>query len=140
MAVAGLYLGDEAEIDEGELVLRLVVEAQHVARVGIRVEEADLRAGTWWPHVVRWQRRGWRCLQQLTRSGWQCGDVGGARLQQLHEEALLADLDQLLDLFRRAIRQLHAVDPLRDENLARRQVVVDGGHEHVLHLRPRTKR
>ena len=63
-----------------------------------------------------------------------------ADLQQLHKEALLTHLDQLLDLFRRAIRQLHAVDPLRDENLARRQVVVDGGHEHVLHLRPRTKR
>jgi hypothetical protein len=61
--------------------------------------------------------------------------VEEAGLQQLHQEALLPNLDELLDLRRLAVRELLTIDPLGHEDAARRVLVVHARHDHVDHLR-----
>jgi len=54
-------------------------------------------------------------------------------LQQLHEEALLADGDELLDLLGLALGELHAVHPTRHQHAARSVLVEHLGKEiHIL--------
>ena len=46
-------------------------------------------------------------------------------MQQLDEEGFLSDLGELLDFGRLAVGELDAVHPLRDQQAARGQVIVD---------------
>ena len=57
--------------------------------------------------------------------------VEKTNLQELHEEALLSDADELANLLFGAIGQLNAVDPLRDEDSPRAQIVV-----HLRNIHP----
>ena len=55
-------------------------------------------------------------------------------LQELHQEALLADADELADLILGAVRQFRPVDPLADQDPPGGQLVVHLRHVHPAHL------
>ena len=71
-----MHLGHETEVDEGELVLGLVVQAEHVARVRVRVEKADLRSGGGDWQMVRCPAPldGPRCVPALQSSRVRAGE------------------------------------------------------------------
>ena len=58
--------------------------------------------------------------------------VEESRLEQLHQEALLTNLDELLDFAGFTIRELLPIDPLADEHAAGGVIIVHLGDHHVL--------
>ena len=55
-----------------------------------------------------------------------------SNLQELHQEAFLADADQVADFLGRALAKLDAIDPFGDENAARTIFVLHLWHVNVL--------
>ena len=60
--------------------------------------------------------------------------VEEANLQELHQEALLADADELADLILGTVRQFRPVDPLADQHPPGGQLVVHLRDVHAAHL------